>query len=82
MDIWFQDEAQIGQQNTTTCLWAVKGQHPRAIRQQQFESVYLFGTSCSAQQQAIGLVLPRANTQTMRLHLDAISQAVPEGHSH
>lgn len=79
VDIWFQDEARIGQQNTTTRLWAEIGTRPRAIRQQQFESAYLFGATCAAQGQAVGLVLPCANTEAMRLHIQAISQAVPHG---
>ena len=37
VDFWFQDEARIEQQNTTTRLWASKGSRPRAVRQQQFE---------------------------------------------
>ncbi|MCL1160269.1 IS630 family transposase, partial [Shewanella inventionis] len=46
VDIWFQDEARIGQQNTTTKLWAEKGTRPLAVRQQQFEYVHLFGAVC------------------------------------
>lgn len=34
IDIWFQDEARFGQQNTTTRLWAEKGSRPRAVKQQ------------------------------------------------
>ena len=34
IDIWFQDEARFGLQNTTTRLWAPKGSRPRALRQQ------------------------------------------------
>jgi hypothetical protein len=37
IDVWFQDEARFGQQNTTTRIWATKGTRPRAVRQQQFE---------------------------------------------
>jgi hypothetical protein len=33
VDIWFQDEARFGQQNTTTRLWAEKGSRPRAVKQ-------------------------------------------------
>jgi len=29
VDIWFQDEARFGQQNTTTRVWAEKGSRPR-----------------------------------------------------
>ncbi len=42
VDIWFQNEARFGQQNTTTRLWFEKGTHPRVVKQQQFEYAYLF----------------------------------------
>jgi hypothetical protein len=42
IDIWFQYEAIFGQQNTTIRLWAEKGSRPRGVKQQQFQSVYLF----------------------------------------
>ena len=48
IDVWFQDEARFGQQNTTTRIWATKGTRPRAVRQQQFESAYLYGAVCPA----------------------------------
>ncbi|WP_155866780.1 hypothetical protein [Colwellia sp. PAMC 21821] len=31
VDVWFQDEARFGQQNTTTRLWAKTGSRPRAV---------------------------------------------------
>lgn len=46
VDVWFQDEARFGQENTTTRLWAKTGTRPRAIKQQQFEYAYLFGSAC------------------------------------
>ncbi|MDR6963089.1 hypothetical protein J2X29_001022 [Shewanella putrefaciens] len=48
IDICFQDEARFGQQNTTTRIWAKKGTRPWAIKQQQFESTYLYGVVCPA----------------------------------
>jgi len=79
VDVWFQDEARMGQQNTTTRLWAEKGTRPRAIRQQQFEYAYIFGASCASLKQVVGLVLPSVNTEAMRLHMQSISQAIPVG---
>lgn len=31
-DIWFQDEARFGQQNTTIKIWAQKGSRPRVVK--------------------------------------------------
>ena len=36
VDIWFQDEARFGQQNTTTRLWAEAGTCQRAINRSNF----------------------------------------------
>lgn len=78
-EIWFQDEARIGQRGTTTRLWALKGTRPRAIRQQQFKYTYLFGAVCPERDIGVGLVLPACNTDAMKLHLEHISAQVPEG---
>ena len=40
VDIWFQDEARVGQRGTVTRTWAAKGSRPRLTRQQQFEYAY------------------------------------------
>ena len=79
VDIWFEDEMRIGQRNTTTRIWALKGSRPRIVRQQQSLSVYLFGAVCPAQDQAVGWVLPYANKEMMAHHLSQISQSVPKG---
>lgn len=79
VDIWFEDEMRIGQRNTITRIWALKGSRPRIVRQQQSLSVYLFGAVCPAQDQAVGLVLPYANKEMMAHHLSQISQSVPKG---
>ena len=79
IDVWFQDEMRIGQRGTQTRHWARKGSRPRVVRQQQSESVYVFGAVCAQRDTAVGLVMPQANTETMAHHLIAISQAVPPG---
>ncbi|WP_239994101.1 winged helix-turn-helix domain-containing protein [Photobacterium phosphoreum] len=58
IDVWFQDEARFGQQNTTTRLWPERGTRLRAIKQQQLEYVYLFGYVCLARVIGEALVVP------------------------
>ena len=53
VDIWFQDEARIGQRGTMTRTWALKGTRPRIIRQQQFEYAYMFGAVCPSQDKSV-----------------------------
>ena len=79
IDIWFQDEARVGQRGTVTRIWAKKGTRPRLTRQQQFEYAYIFGAVCPRTGQAAGLVLPYANTYGMKLHLEEISKEIPKG---
>jgi len=79
VDIWFQDETRIGQQGSTSRMWARKGTRPRALKQQQFTYSYIYGAICPSSGQAVGLVLPNANTDCMSLHIDEISQSVPSG---
>ena len=82
IDIWFQDEARFGQQNSISRVWAPRGSRPGLIRQQQYEYAYLFGAVCPELDKAIGLVLPTANSKGLTLHLDEISQATkPEHHA-
>jgi hypothetical protein len=78
IDIWFQDEARFGQQNTTTRLWAKKGSRPRAVRQQQCQYAYLFGAICpatGATEATEATVTPYVNKEAMRQHIQQISQA-------
>lgn len=79
VDIWFQDEARFGQQNTTTRLWAKTGSRPRAVKQQQFEYAYLFGAVCPGRGIGQSLVVPWVNKDIMTLHLEQISNATEKG---
>ncbi|MBA6295644.1 transposase, partial [Colwellia sp. MB02u-9] len=79
VDVWFQDEARFGQQNTTTRLWATKGTRPRAVKQQQFEYAYLFGAVCPATGDTEALIAPIMNMDVMEKHLALIAQKVPKG---
>lgn len=74
VDIWFQDETRIGQQGSITRVWHYKGQRPSMVRQQQYLSTYLYGAVCPATGQSVGLVLPYANDDCMKLHLQEITK--------
>jgi transposase len=79
VDIWFQDETRVGQQGSLSRMWAIKGTRPRVVRQQQFKYTYIFGAVCPARDEAVGLILPYANTDTMLIHLAYISAKIPKG---
>ena len=79
IEIWFQDEARIGQKNKITRRWARRGTRPSAPHDQRTRSTYIFGAICPARGTGAGLILPRCNTAAMALHLEEISQTVTPG---
>jgi len=79
VDVWYQDEARFGQQNSTTRLWAGKGTRPRSVKQQQFEYAYLFGAVCPSTGATEALILPSINMDGMREHLRLISERTVRG---
>ncbi len=79
IEIWFQDEARIGQKNKITRRWARRGSRPRAPHDQRTKWVHIFGAICPAKGTAAGLVMPYCDTHAMQAHLQEISQAVESG---
>jgi len=79
LELWFQDEARIGQKNKITRRWAERGTRPFALKDQRTASAYIFGAICPALGKAVGLVLPLCNTEAMELHLGEIALAVQPG---
>ena len=76
IEIWFQDEARVGQQDTQTRVWARRGTRPRAPRDRRYAWAYLFGAVCPERGVGAALVLPFVNTDAMNRHLAEIGQCV------
>ena len=76
IELWFQDEARIGQKNGRVRIWARKGTRPRLPADQRYQNTYLFGAICPKRGTGAALVLPAANTEAMQLHLKEISKHV------
>jgi len=79
IEIWFCDEARVGQKNKITPAAGPRGTRPSAPKDQRTASAYIFGAICPAQGKGAGLVLPRCTTDAMTLHLAEIAQAVAPG---
>jgi hypothetical protein len=60
LEIWFADEARVGQKNKITRRWAKRGTRPSAPRDLRTASAYIFGAICPAEGKGAGLVLPAA----------------------
>ncbi len=79
LEVWFQDEARVGQQGTLTRVWAKRGTRPRAPRDTRYQWAYIFGAVCPERGVAAGLVMPFADTGAMNDHLAEISISVAPG---
>ena len=60
IEIWFADEARIGQKNKITRRWAKRGTRPSAPKDQRTASAYIFGAICPAEGKGAGLFCPAA----------------------
>jgi DDE superfamily endonuclease len=82
IELWWQDEARIGQKNKITRRWAKRGTRPCAPHDQRTASAYIFGAICPTAGKGAGLVLPACNTEAMNLHLAEIATEVaPDAHA-
>lgn len=79
VEIWWQDEARIGQKNGIVRQWARRGTRPRQPADQRYKNAYLFGAICPARGKGAALALPFADTDAMQLHIDEISRHVARG---
>jgi hypothetical protein len=79
IEIWFADEARVGQKNTITRRWARRGTRPAAPKDQRTASASLFGAICPARGTGAGLVMPRCTTEAMNLHLAEIAKVIAPG---
>ena len=76
VEVWFQDEARVGQQGTLTRRWALRGSRPTAIKQTEYEWVYVFGAVNPLTGDSSALLAPTVNTDYMNHHLRFISEQV------
>ena len=79
LEIWFQDEARIGQKGTLTRIWARIGSRPPGPRDSRYEWAYIFAAVCPERATGAALVMPRTNIEAMELHLKEISRTVTVG---
>ncbi|ARU15825.1 transposase [Croceicoccus marinus] len=79
IELWWQDEARVGQQTKLTRRWAKRGTRPSAPKDQRRSSAWLFGAICPAEGKAAGIVMPRCNSEAMSMHLEEIAFHVAPG---
>jgi hypothetical protein len=79
IELWFADEARIGQKNKITRRWARRGTRPCAPHDQRTASTCIFGAICPLNGKGAALVLPRCDTGAMTLHLAEIATEIAPG---
>ncbi len=76
IEVWFQDEARFGQQGTLTRVWAAVGSRPRAVKQTQYDYLYVLGAVCPANGKTAGLLAPNLNTQIVNVFFDQLTKEI------
>ncbi len=79
VEVWFQDEARVGQQGSLSYVWAPIGSRPPMVRDTRRDSVYLFGAICPQRAAGAAIILPAVNIEGMNMHLEEISSQVAPG---
>lgn len=75
--IYFQDESRFGQQGTLTRVWSLRGSRPEAVRQTEYQYLWVLGAICPETGHAEGLLSPRLNTSVVNAFLRQFSQTLP-----
>jgi hypothetical protein len=74
---WFtQDEARVGQQGTLTRVWARTGSRPSAVKQTEYEWVYLWAAVEPATGASVAMLTPDVNTEQMNTFLAGLSDTL------
>ena len=79
IEIWFQDEARVGQKGSLSYVWGPIGSRPAMVRDNRHDTAYIFGAVCAARAVGAAIIAPAANTECMNLHLAEIGVQVAPG---
>ncbi len=69
VEIWFQDEARVGQKGGHAYIWAPIGSRPLMVRDNRHDSAYLFGAICPNRAVGAAIIMPGVNAEAMTEHL-------------
>jgi len=82
IQLWFEDEARVGQKGRTTHRWWTRGQRPPGLCDKRFASAYLFAAVEPATGTEVALVLPTVSTAAMSQFLAKLSASLaPDAHA-
>lgn len=76
VQVWFMDEARIGQKGRPGHRWWTKGERAPGVCDQRFVSTYIYGAVRPMTDDAFALVLPEVNAASMQIFLDMFSASL------
>ena len=79
LQLWFMDEARIGQKGRACRRWWIKGQRPPGVCDRRYDWAYLFAAVRLADGCDFALVLPEVSTQAMQEFLDRFAATLDPG---
>ncbi|MBI0534381.1 IS630 family transposase [Roseomonas sp. KE2513] len=82
IELWFQDEARVGQKGRTGHRWWARGQRPRGLCDQRHDWTYLDATVRPATGEGFALVLPVVSTTATSVFLEHLAATLaPDVHA-
>lgn len=78
LEVWFQDEARVGQQGRLTRIWEQKGKRQRVPKDIGFQYAYIYGAICPERDTGEAIVINCVGKKAMQQHLEAISSCIPK----
>lgn len=79
VEIWFQDEARVGQKGSLSYVWSAVGSRPPMIRDNRHDTAYILGAICPQRGVGAAIVTPTVNIAWINQHLAEISTQVAPG---
>lgn len=82
IEVWFEDEARVGQKGRVCHRWWPTGQRPPGICDRRYDWAYLFAAVRPATGDDFALVLPEVSTEAMQTFLDGFAaHLAPDVHA-
>ncbi len=79
VQLWFMDEARVGQKGRAGHVWYERGVRPSAPVDRGFTSTYIFGAVRPGSDDGFALVLPEVSTAAMNAFLNGFARHLGEG---
>ena len=79
MQLWFMDEARVGQKGRACHRWDERGERPPGLLDQRFASAWLYAAVCPKSGEDVALVLPSVSAEAMGVFLMHFGESLAPG---